>query len=356
MQFIFTLCAIVTSIVLACPCAAAQEHTGRALEHEATVDAPVSDVWNAFTTKEGIESWMVPHAEIDLRIGGDMRTNYHPDGEIGDENTIVNRIISFEPERMLSIRNVRAPDAFKQAELFQQTWSVVYFESIDASTTRVRTVGMGYGRGDSWDELYTYFQRGNAIVLEALKKHFDAGERTEATGEARSVDRDADAILDLLGRFTGGEWTHESETPDGGIFRVRNVYRHAPDGRSIVMRGWRGDEHGMFEHAAGIVYRDPFSRTVVFKNIDEHGGVATGNVRLEAHDTLAWDWSVTARDGHVNRYLVRTTLESDDTSRFQLYAADESSVWREVVNITYERVAEAPAQFLESRNAHEGHE
>src|SRR5262245_23951899 len=71
--------------------------------HAVTVEAPIDKAWDAFTTKEGIESWMVPHAEIDMKVGGEMRTNYNPDGVIGDKGTIVNRILSYQPQRMMSI-------------------------------------------------------------------------------------------------------------------------------------------------------------------------------------------------------------------------------------------------------------
>src|SRR5947209_12000106 len=42
------------------------------LVHEGIVEAPVGKVWKAFTTKEGMQSWCVAHADIDLRIGGKM--------------------------------------------------------------------------------------------------------------------------------------------------------------------------------------------------------------------------------------------------------------------------------------------
>ena len=71
---------------------------------EAVVEASVDDVWRAWTTKQGIESWMVAQAEIELKVGGKMLTHYDPNGRIGDPNTIENTILSFEPKRMLSIK------------------------------------------------------------------------------------------------------------------------------------------------------------------------------------------------------------------------------------------------------------
>jgi len=45
---------------------------------EGLVDAPLAQVWAAFTTGEGLRSWMAPHAEIDLRVGGRMLATTTP--------------------------------------------------------------------------------------------------------------------------------------------------------------------------------------------------------------------------------------------------------------------------------------
>ena len=62
-----------------------------ALAHEGVVAAPVDKVWAAFTTREGQESWMVAHSDIELKVGGRMRTHYDPKGVLGDAKTIENR-------------------------------------------------------------------------------------------------------------------------------------------------------------------------------------------------------------------------------------------------------------------------
>ena len=54
------------------------------LVHEGLVNAPVDRVWAAFTTTEGLESWMAAHAAIELKIGGKMKTQYDPRGTIDD--------------------------------------------------------------------------------------------------------------------------------------------------------------------------------------------------------------------------------------------------------------------------------
>ena len=85
-----------------------------------------------------LRSWMAPHADIDLRVDGLMRAHYKPDGTLGDGSTIVNKVLSFEPQRMLSIRVAKAPDDFPFPGAIMAMWSVVYFEDAGNSTTRLR--------------------------------------------------------------------------------------------------------------------------------------------------------------------------------------------------------------------------
>ena len=142
------------------------------LVHEGIVEAPRAAVWKAFTTKEGLEKWMVAHAEIDLKIGGKMRTHYNRKGQLGDPGTIENTILSYEPGRMLSIKATKAPAGFPFTNALQKMWTVIYFEDAPEGKTRVRVVGLGFGDDEESQKLRGHFQLGNGITLKRLQKHF----------------------------------------------------------------------------------------------------------------------------------------------------------------------------------------
>lgn len=139
---------------------------------EGTVDAPVAEVWAAFTTGDGLRSWMAPHADIDLRVDGEMRANYRAEGTLGDASTIVNRVLSFEPQRMLSIRVTRAPAGFPFPAAIQAMWTVIHFEALADARTRLRVVSMGFTPDDQSQQMKAYFERGNAYTVEKLKERF----------------------------------------------------------------------------------------------------------------------------------------------------------------------------------------
>lgn len=155
----------------AVPCAA---QTTGPLVHEGIVSAPIEQVWAAFTTADGLRSWMAPHAEIDLRIGGLMRSNYNAQGSLADPGTIENRVLAFEPGRMLALQVARAPDGFPFPTAVQQMWTVIYFDPDGPNRTRVRTVGLGFGPDEESQKMRVFFQQGNATTLKQLQGRFAA--------------------------------------------------------------------------------------------------------------------------------------------------------------------------------------
>jgi uncharacterized protein YndB with AHSA1/START domain len=166
---------LLLSFVLAC--SLSQVSTGDPVEetrlvHEGLVDAPVSEVWAAFATAEGQESWMVAQAELELKVGGLMRTHYDPKGTIGDAGTIENTIISYDPERMLSIRVTKAPEKFPFPNAVRSMWTVIYFEPVGPRSTRVRIVGNGFGSDEESQKMRAFFDRGNAYTLTKLQERF----------------------------------------------------------------------------------------------------------------------------------------------------------------------------------------
>jgi WD40 repeat protein/uncharacterized protein YndB with AHSA1/START domain len=167
---------------------------GDVLRHEVVVDAPPEEVWEAFTTKKGVESWMVAQGDVDLRIGGKMRTHYNPKGVLGDENSIENTILSYEPMRMLSIKATKCPASFPFKASIDNMWTVVYLEPVGSDQTRVTCVGMGYGDDEESQKLRTHFERGNAYTLKKLQERFakSTADTSPSSAEKKTTDQPAE--------------------------------------------------------------------------------------------------------------------------------------------------------------------
>jgi uncharacterized protein YndB with AHSA1/START domain len=139
---------------------------------EGIIDAPVAAVWAALATNEGQESWNVAHADIDLKVGGLMRTHYDRNGKIGDPQTIENTILCFEPNRMLAIQVKNPPANFPFKNAIQKIWTVLQFEEAGPSRTKLRIAGNGYGDDEESRKLRDFFEKGNDYTLKKLQAKF----------------------------------------------------------------------------------------------------------------------------------------------------------------------------------------
>ncbi len=139
---------------------------------EGVVGAPVGMVWSAWTTTAGLKAWLAPHADIDLRIDGVMRSNYDSKGSLGDPGTIENKVLAYEPERMLSIKVAKAPEKFPFKTRISDMWTVLYFQPTVDGKTLLRIVGMGFGTDEESQRMKEFFIQGNAFTLTQLQKHF----------------------------------------------------------------------------------------------------------------------------------------------------------------------------------------
>lgn len=204
------------------------------LRHDAIIDAPVDGVWAAFTTKEGLESWMVAYADIDLRVGGKMRTHYSREGWLGDGNTIENTILSLEPPRMLSLKATKPPEGFPFKTAIESMWTVVRFDDLGADRTRVTVTSMGFGDDDESKKMREHFDKGNAWTVEKLRAKF-----ARRDGEQRTVD--ATPKVNALGT--------RSNDPEGGEAQTMSVKRIE---KEIVVPASLSDVWAAWTTVAGV--------------------------------------------------------------------------------------------------------
>src|SRR5262245_9310296 len=93
------------------------------LVHEGVINAPPAEVWRVWSTPEGFKALGVAKADMDFRVGGLIRSHYRAEGVLGDEGTIQNRIIAYEPMRMLAICIDKTPKGIPFKEAWKPTWT-----------------------------------------------------------------------------------------------------------------------------------------------------------------------------------------------------------------------------------------
>lgn len=136
------------------------------------IHATPREVWKAWTTDAGITGWMVASGKVDLRIGGSLTTSYTKGSTLDGPDVIVNTILAFDPERMLTIKTSRTPENFPFKEAMKKCWTVIYFESMEDEKTRVTVRMNGYTHDAESQKMKDFFRHGNQVTLDALAKYF----------------------------------------------------------------------------------------------------------------------------------------------------------------------------------------
>jgi uncharacterized protein YndB with AHSA1/START domain len=139
---------------------------------EGFVNAPIAEVWRLFTTSEGYLATGAAQADVRLAIGGEIRSHYNPEGKLGDAETIVNEILAYEPQRMLTIRIKQPPASFPHRDAVAGTWTVIYFTPSGENMTHVRIVGLGYDDTPGSQAMRKFFAEGNRWTLDHVAKQY----------------------------------------------------------------------------------------------------------------------------------------------------------------------------------------
>jgi uncharacterized protein YndB with AHSA1/START domain len=143
-----------------------QTNPERALRFEVTVPGSLDEVWAAFTTQDGLTTWLWRDPRVDARPGGDWLA-------IFPQSTAGGTIVSLNPKSQLVIAAL-APDRFPTVRA-ARTRAMFEFAAVTPSSTRVTLTQTGWKAGDEWDAAYEYLAAGNAELLTQLYQRFASG-------------------------------------------------------------------------------------------------------------------------------------------------------------------------------------
>lgn len=165
------------------PAPAAAEGGLAPVRHEAVVAAPLSDVWRAWSTAEGAETFFAPKVRLELAPHGKLDVLWFPDAPPGERGAEDLRVLAYSPERMLAFE-WSAPPQFARARP-ERTFVVVELEPLAAQRTRVVLLHQGFAEqarkapesAEEWKAVRAYFDGAWPTVLGALERRFASGPR-----------------------------------------------------------------------------------------------------------------------------------------------------------------------------------
>ena len=137
------------------------------------VQATREEVWEAWTTAEGVATFFAPDANIQLSPGGAYEMYFRPEAEEGARGGEGVTVLSFVPGEMLSF-TWNAPPEFPEVRQ-HPTWVVLYIDEIIEGSVDITLQHLGWREGEQWDQVFEYFKRAWRIVLGRLQYRFEIG-------------------------------------------------------------------------------------------------------------------------------------------------------------------------------------
>jgi len=146
----------------------------RAIRMDVVVEAGVKEVWEAWTTDKGLESFFAPVCRVELRMNGAFEILFNPDAEPGFRGAEGMKVLAYQPEKMLAF-TWNAPPHLPEARK-QMTHVQVWLDELGDGQTRVTLVHRGWGEGGEWDEAFDYFDKAwGEVVIPRLQYRFSTG-------------------------------------------------------------------------------------------------------------------------------------------------------------------------------------
>lgn len=145
----------------------------RSIEYSCIVEANLAEVWEAWTTNEGVQTFFAPQSKVELKIGGDYELYFQPESKEGQRGSEGMKIQSYLPERMLAF-DWNSPPQFGDYR-GKKTWVVIEVVELDDDLCEVTLNHCGFGEGQVWDEIHDYFCKAWKLVLHRLERSFRIG-------------------------------------------------------------------------------------------------------------------------------------------------------------------------------------
>jgi len=148
---------------------------GRQIHKSVTVHASPRAAWDAWATREGMESFFAPQARIELRPGGPYEPLFDLDAPPGAQGGEGCTVLAFVPGRFLAFSWSAPPEFPHIRALKDASWIVLAFSPRPKDRTCVEVWHLGWGTGPEWDRVYDYFQLAWDLVLFRFHERFASG-------------------------------------------------------------------------------------------------------------------------------------------------------------------------------------
>lgn len=157
---------------------AEKQTTERSIVVETVLEATPKEVFELWSSVEGVTQFFAPAARIEPKVGGRYEILFDPEGDPEGlkEGTGGARILKYEPDSFLAFEWRGRGYMTEMNTEPLPTWVELQIEAVSETPPRTRLVltHQGFGTGGTWTHAYAFFQEAWQSVLGALEVHFAA--------------------------------------------------------------------------------------------------------------------------------------------------------------------------------------
>jgi uncharacterized protein YndB with AHSA1/START domain len=178
--------------------------TDRTVNLEAIIDAAPAEVYQLWTSPEGIKKFFAPEARVEVKIGGRYQIIFAPakDPEGESHGTKGARILDLVPNQKLvfewitfagdDLLGKNAPPFAPPSERNVTplpTWVELSFEQVEGqpNRTHLKFAHYGFRDGAKWEQSYQWFSRAWKGVLDRLSEYCQKQKRNKTSSVRRSA-------------------------------------------------------------------------------------------------------------------------------------------------------------------------
>jgi uncharacterized protein YndB with AHSA1/START domain len=166
---VFVLSAMLGGVV------AAMAQEGRFFTKEVIVKAPQEEVWNAWSTTDGIKTFFAPGGDVRAEVGGPYEIWFMPDAPAGDRGADFMKVLAVEAPRMIAFTWNAPPSIPEIRKNGPWTRVTITLTPMGEAETKVTLVHDRILTGAEWDRYQDYFMKAWDWVLGNLQKRFVEG-------------------------------------------------------------------------------------------------------------------------------------------------------------------------------------
>ena len=138
------------------------------------LNASRQEIWEAWTTSQGIKSFLAPDCNIVFQVGGAYEIYFDPQATPKDRGSIGSIILAIQPMEMFSFSWCNPPSIPKIRRQYTHVSSRI--REVSSRQRQVILLQDGWGNSADWEKAYGYFKHAwQVVVMPRLVKRFESG-------------------------------------------------------------------------------------------------------------------------------------------------------------------------------------